>query len=147
MFILNLKKTKGIIHMAEHRLHLLLSTLIASEIEKRMFCKLYIYILKWFGIFLEVHSERMRSKGHSSEWVNFCLSGYFFLYDVVQTLPNCPEICNVLILGDIHSSNEHFHGSPKWDLIFTVSEPADTQRSIWICIFLWLCKIQRISGA
>lgn len=44
MFILNLKKTKGIIHMAEHRLHLLLSTLIASEIEKRMFCKLYIYI-------------------------------------------------------------------------------------------------------
>lgn len=51
MFILNLKKTKGIIHMAEHRLHLLLSTLIASEIEKRMFCKLYIYIYLIWNLF------------------------------------------------------------------------------------------------
>lgn len=51
MFILNLKKTKGIIHMAEHRLHLLLSILIASEIEKRMFCKLYIYIYLIWNLF------------------------------------------------------------------------------------------------
>lgn len=42
MFILNLKKAKGIIHMAEHSFDLLLSILIACEIEKRMFCKLYM---------------------------------------------------------------------------------------------------------
>lgn len=88
--------------MAEHRLHLLLSTLIACEIEKHMFCKFYIYIvyfncLKWFVIFLEDHSERMRSKGRSSEWVNFCLVIRMFVS--LWHFPNITRLPRALVFS------------------------------------------------
>lgn len=77
MFILNLKKTKGIIHMAEHRLHLLLSILIASEIEKRMFCKLYIYIYLIWNLFRSAQwkDEEQRTQFRMGE---FLFIGIFF---------------------------------------------------------------------